>query len=146
MDWTPNQKLTLSSGYTHMHLTSGAAIVLFVNNAQQAGTSRYFVRDNFGFINAFVQLHRRIGWFAGYFIHNDQGQGNRLSTSPNLLISSYPLQFQSPETRLVIKLHDRLDWNVGYQFFDFKEQFVNNQFYHAHLPYTSLRFYFGRNR
>jgi hypothetical protein len=146
VDWTPNERLTLSSGYTHTHLTSEAAILLFINNAQQPGTSRYFVRDNFGFINAFVQLHPRVGFFAGYFIHNDPGQGSRVSTSPNLIISSYPMQFQSPETRLVFKLHDRLDWNVGYQFFDFKEQFVNNQFYHAHLPYTSLRFYFGRNR
>ena len=60
------------------------------------------------------------------------------------MITSYPVQFQSPEFRLAVKLHDRLDWNVGYQYFDFKEKFVNQQFYQAHLPYTSLKFYFNR--
>jgi hypothetical protein len=62
------------------------------------------------------------------------------------LIGSYPIQFSSPEFRLAVRLHNRVDWNVGYQYFDFKERFVNNQFYQAHLPYTSLRFYIGRGK
>jgi hypothetical protein len=47
---------------------------------------------------------------------------------------------------LAVRLHNRVDWNVGYQYFDFKERFVNNQFYQAHLPYMSLRFYIGRGK
>jgi hypothetical protein len=46
-----------------------------------------------------------------------------------------------------------VDWVVGYQYFDYKDRFAlsqfspefgNNQFYQAHLPYTSLKIYFGR--
>jgi hypothetical protein len=59
-------------------------------------------------------------------------------------VGSYPQQFQTPEVRVAMKLHNRVDWNVGYQYFSFQEKFVNGQFYQAHLPYTSLRFYLNR--
>lgn len=41
----------------------------------------------------------------------------------------------------------RLDWNVGYQYYNYNESPIvgpRPQNYHAHLPYTSLRFYFGQ--
>ena len=104
------------------------------------------MRDHFGFLNLYVQPHARVSFFGSYRIHKDTGQGDRVPTSPAIFISSYPLQFQSPEARISIKLHDHLDWNLGYQYFDYKERFFNNQFYHAHLPYTSLRIYFDRGK
>jgi hypothetical protein len=151
VDWSPNAKFSLDTGYTHTHLTSDAVIVFFAPppggtaSVRTIGLSRYFVRDDYAFLNAFVQLHSRASLFAGYRIHGDRGQGDRVS-SPGVLIGSYPIQFSSPEFRLAVRLHNRVDWNVGYQYFDFKERFVNNQFYQAHLPYTSLRFYIGRGK
>ncbi|HEV8487053.1 MAG TPA: hypothetical protein VGV87_26140, partial [Blastocatellia bacterium] len=144
-------KFSLDSGYTHTHLTSDAVIVFFAPppggtaSVRTVGLSRYFVRDDYAFLNAFVQLHPRASLYAGYRIHRDRGQGDRVS-SPGVLIGSYPIQFSSPEFRLAVRLHNRVDWNVGYQYFDFKERFVNNQFYQAHLPYMSLRFYIGRGK
>ena len=150
VDWMANEKLSFNSGYTKTHITSDAAIIFFFNGVRQQGRSRYFVNDNFGFINMYAQLHPRASLYASYSIHKDLGQGDRVSglqgavlTRPEL-ITSYPVQFQSPEFRLAVKLHDLMDWNVGYQYFDFKEKFVNRQFYQAHLPYTSLKFYFNR--
>jgi hypothetical protein len=150
VDWAAGEKLSFSSGFTKTHVTSDAAIIFFFNGVRQQGRSRYFVRDTFGFLNLTARLHSRATLYAGYRIHKDSGQGDRVSglqgsvlTLPEL-ITSYPVQFQSPEFRLAVRLHERLDWNVGYQFFDFKEKFVNNQFYQAHLPYTSLKFYFNR--
>jgi hypothetical protein len=151
LDWSPNPKFSLDGGYTRTHLTSDAVIVFFApppggtTSVRTIGLSRYFVRDNYAFLNTFVQLHPRASFYAGYRIHRDAGQGDRVS-SPNVLIGSYPIQFSSPEFRLAIRLHNRVDWNVGYQYFDFKERFVNRQFYQAHLPYTSLRFYIGRGK
>ncbi len=58
--------------------------------------------------------------------------------------SLLPYQLSSPEVRLTVKPRRNLDWIAGYQYMDYKEQFANNQFYQAHLPYTSLRFYMGR--
>ena len=145
IDWTPDNKFYLSSGYTHTRFTSDTGVFFFLaNNTLVDGRSRYFSRDNFAFITAFVEVHPLVRVYAGYRINKDEGQGDRVSTSPSVLIGSYPLQFQSPEARVSVKLHDRADWITGYQYFDFKERFGNRQFYHAHLPYTSLRFYFGR--
>jgi hypothetical protein len=144
VDWTPGPKFSLSSGYTHTHITSEANIILFVNNVKQEGLSRYFVKDNFAFLNLYYQLDPKAGWFFSYRIHRDSGQGDRIAPAPSVLLSSYPLQFQSPETRLSVQVHDRVDLNFGYQWIDYKERFVNQQYYNAHLPYVSLRISFGR--
>ena len=143
-DWSPNERFSFSGGYTHSQLTSDAEIIFFqANSLQTFGQSRYFQKDNFFFVSTFLQLHRRATLFAAYRIHNDPGQADRIST-PTMLIGSFPYQFQSPEAKLVVKLHKNVDWIAGYQYFDYKENFINGQFYHAHLPYTSLRIYFGR--
>jgi hypothetical protein len=142
-DWSPSNKFWLSSGYTHSHVTSDADIIFFANSVRNIGLSRYFLRDNFAFLNTQVELHPRASLYASYRINHDRGQGDRVS-APTVLIDSYPQQFQTPEFRLAVKLHNRMDWNVGYQYFDFKERFLNRQFYQAHLPYTSLRFYFNK--
>jgi hypothetical protein len=145
VDWSPNEKFSLSSGYTRTHITSDAAIIFFANGVRAEGLSRYFLRDNFAFLNMYVQPHSRLSLYGGYRIHHDRGQGERAS-SPTVLIGSYPQQFQSPEFRVAVKLHDRVDWNAGYQYFDFQEKFPNLQRYQAHLPYTSLRIYFNRGK
>jgi hypothetical protein len=162
-DWTPNEKFSISSGYTYNHVTSEAVIVFFVANVQRDGLSRYFLKDHFAYVNFFAQVHPRVRFSAGYRYNKDNGQGDRIGPDlvtpviPDIpvLIFSNPLQFQSPEFRVAVKLHDRIDWNVGYQWYDYKESIPNYvdpltrenlQKYNAHLPYTSLTFYIGRAR
>jgi hypothetical protein len=144
VDWTPMGRFSLSTGYTRTHITSEAIVIGFVAGVRQQGLTRYFVRDDYAFLSAYVQPISRVSLYGSYRIHRDRGQGDRVSPPPGIFLSSYPYQFQSPEARLAIKLHDRVDFNLGYQYFDFKERFVNSQFYQAHLPYGSLRFYWGR--
>jgi hypothetical protein len=143
VDWTANPRFSLSSGYTRSHVTSEAVIIFFANSVRQQGLSRYFLRDNFAFVNAYVQIHPRASVYGSYRINVDKGQGDRLS-APTVIVGSYPQQFQTPEFRLAVKLHNRVDWNVGYQYYDFQERFINRQRYQAHMPYTSLRIYFNR--
>jgi hypothetical protein len=108
------------------------------------GRSQFYLRDHFFYFNANVQFHERFSAFASYRISKDTGQGDRLSDIPNrLFVGSYPLSFQTPEARLVFKLSRNVDWNVGYQYYAYKERFSNAQNYRAHLPNTSLRIYFG---
>ncbi|MDT5155667.1 MAG: hypothetical protein QOH51_24, partial [Acidobacteriota bacterium] len=69
--------------------------------------------------------------------------------TPGSLISSYPMSYQSPEARVAIRVNRRLDWNLGYQYYNYRESplvSIRPQNYHAHMPYTSLRFYFGGER
>ncbi len=144
VDWTPNTKFSLSSGYTHMRVTSIAGILLPISGQRRVGQSQYYSRDNFFFFNAFVKPASRLTFYAGYRINKDDGQGDRVSPSNVILIDSYPMSFQSPEARVTLKLNRMLDWNVGYTYYNYKDKFFPVQNYHSHLPYTSLRIYFGR--
>lgn len=144
VDWTPNARFSLSSGYTHMRVTSIAGILLPISGQRRVGESQYYSRDNFFFFNAFVRPTSRLTFYAGYHINKDDGQGDRVAPSNVILIDSYPMSFQSPEARVTLRLNRMLDWNVGYTFYNYNDRFFPNQNYHAHLPYTSLRIYFGR--
>jgi len=144
VDWSPNSKLDLSGGYTHTHVDSNAAIIFFLNFQEKLGSSLYFMRDNFFFLNTRVQVHPRATVFAGFRVNKDLGQGSRLPTSATEIISSYPLTFASPEARLSINLLKHLDWNAGWQYFSYSEKLVNTRDYTAHMAYVSLTFRFNR--
>jgi hypothetical protein len=145
-DWNPYARFGLSGGYTRTHITSDTDIVAFVFFREFSGESRFFMRDNFAYLSATAQPHPRVQVYGAYRIHNDPGQGDRQTvlTPTPILIGSYPMQYQNAEAKVAVRLHQAADLNVGYQFYDFQEQFVNRQQYRAHLPYVSLRFYIGR--
>jgi hypothetical protein len=151
IDWTPNSRVSFSTGYNYNWVNSDAVVDYFFNSVRHPlGHSLYFMRNNFFFVDTVAQLAPRLSFFASYRINQDNGQGSRLADptgAPGFLISSYPMNFQSPEARLAIKINRRLDWNLGYQYYNYSESVLvgpRPQNYHAHLPYTSLRFYFGR--
>ena len=81
--------------------------------------------------------------------------GGTTAVTANLggtLINAYPMNFVQPEARLAIMINRHLDWNLGYQYYAYNENKYLQTFpgspraqnYHAHLPYMSIRFYFGR--
>ena len=151
VDWTPASRFSINTGYNYNWLNSNAVVNFFFNNIQHPqGRSLYFVRNNFFFVDTTTLLTRRLSLFTSYRINKDNGQGNRVADPagfPGTLVSSYPMSFQSPEARLAVKINRRLDWNFGYQYYNYNESALvgpRPQNYHAHLPYTSLRLYFGR--
>ena len=151
LDWRATSSFSLSTGYNYHWINSRAIVDYFFNGIQHPlGNSLFFVRNNFFFAESVARLAPRVTLFAAYRINKDNGQGNRVADptgNPGTLVASYPMSFQSPEARLAVKLHHRLDWNVGYQYYNYNESPIvgpRPQNYHAHLPYTSLRFYFGR--
>jgi hypothetical protein len=151
VDWAATSNVSFNAGYNYSFVDSDAVVDYFYNSVRHPlGHSLYFVRNNFFYLDTVARLSPRFSLFASYRINRDHGQGNRLADptgAPGTLISSYPMNFQSPEARLAIKLHRRLDWNLGYQYYNYSESTLvgpRPQNYHAHLPYTSLRVYFGR--
>ncbi len=151
VDWIPTSKVSFSTGYNYNWVNSDAVVDYFFNSVRHPlGRSLYFMRNNFFFFETTAQLFWRVTLYSSYRINKDNGQGNRLADptgAPGTLISSYPMSFQSPEVRFAIKVNNRLDWNLGYQYYNYNESVLvgpRPQNYHAHLPYTSLRFYFGR--
>lgn len=151
LDWSTTSRFSVSAGYNYHWINSKAIVDYFFNSVQHPqGNSLYIVRNNFFFIESVAQIAPRATLFTAYRINKDTGQGSRVANPtgfPGTLIASYPMSYQSPEARLAIRLHHRLDWNVGYQYYNYNESTLvgpRPQNYHAHLPYTSLRLYFGR--
>jgi len=151
VDWNPNSKVSVSTGYNYNWINSDAVVEYFFNSiGHPQGHSLYYVRNNFFFLDTTTQLFPRLTLFASYRINKDNGQGNRVADpagTPGNLLSSYPMSYQSPEARVAFKINHRLDWNFGYQYYNYNESALvgpSRQNYHAHLPYTSLRLYFGR--
>ena len=150
-DWVATPRFSISAGYNYNWVNSNAVVNYFFNGVNHPeGRSLYFMRNNFFYVDTVSQLTPRATLFISYRINRDTGQGNRVSVptgNPGFLVTSYPMSFQSPDSRLAIRLHRRLDWNVGYQYYNYNESVLvgpRPQNYHAHLPYTSLRLYFGR--
>ena len=52
-------------------------------------------------------------------------------------------KMDSTEFRIAFSITRNVDWNVGYQYFKYRDDQTPSQNYKAHLPYTSLRIYFG---
>ena len=151
VDWQVRRDFTINTGYNYNWLNSNAVVDYFFNSIQHPmGHSLYYVRNSFFFIDATFQFARRATLFTSYRVNHDNGQGSRRADPtgfPGNLLSSYPMTFQSPEARLAIKLNRRLDWNFGYQYYNYNEDPIvgpRPQNYHAHLPYMSLRVYIGR--
>lgn len=151
LDWATTSRFSINAGYNYHWINSKAIVDYFFNGVQHPqGNNLYIVRNNFFYVESVARIAPRATLFTAYRINKDNGQGNRVADptgTPGTLIASYPMSYQSPEARLAIKLHHRLDWNVGYQYYNYKESTVvgpRPQNYHAHLPYTSLRLYFGR--
>jgi hypothetical protein len=151
LDWAPTSNQSFSAGYTHHRINSDAVVEYFFNSVRHFfGRSQYFMKNNYFFVDSVSRLHPRVTLYAAYRINKDIGQGSLLADptgNPGTLIASYPMSYQSPEARLAIKLNHRLDWNIGYQYYNYNESGLISprpQNYHAHLPYTSLRLYFGR--
>ncbi len=154
--WNPTAKLSLSTGYNYNWVNSDAIVDYFyqvppaTSVRHPIGHSLYYMRNNFFYIDLVARLSPRVTFYGSYRVNQDGGQGTRLADptgTPGTLISSYPMSFQSPEARLAIKLNRHLDWNLGYQYYNYDENPVvgpRPQNYHAHLPYMSLRIYFGR--
>jgi hypothetical protein len=169
VDWLVNPRLQISTGYNYNWVNSDAVIDYFyqvppaVSTFHHFGHALYFQRNNYFFIDTTSRLNRRMTLYTSYRVNQDGGQGSRISDPTGgafvssgsfttvlggTLISSYPMSFQSPEGRLSIKLNRRFDWNLGYQYINYNESKFplspKPQNYHAHLPYMSLRLYFGR--
>jgi hypothetical protein len=151
IEWAAQSNFSINAGYNYHWINSKSIVDYFFNSVQHPfGNSLYYMRNNFFYVETVARLAPRTTLFATYRINKDNGQGSRAADptgNPGTLIASYPMRFQSPEMRLAIKLHHRLDWNVGYQYYNYSESTIvgpRPQNYHAHLPYTSLRLYFGR--
>jgi len=151
LDWYPTDAVNISGGYNYLHLTSLATVKFYTYLVD--APSEYYVRDSYFFIDASVRPHKRISLFGSYRWNKDRGQGDRVipTLGANAILGGYPFDFKTPEVKAAIRLNKYIDWNIGYQYYDYSEEPIQNiqwsipfQNYKAHMPYTSVRIYLGK--
>jgi hypothetical protein len=157
--WTPPRRCALDLTYSKLHLNTLADIIAFLVPGLPDAPARhsiYISNLHYGHASLRFEATKRLTLYLGYSIVKDTGDGASAAAAappfaisyPNFsfngtdLIDSYPLTYQSPNTRLSIQLNRRLSWNAGWQYSSYGERFTGLQNYHANLIYTSFRWAF----
>ena len=144
--WAALRWFSFDASYAKLHLDTQGGIVFFFNAARQSGTSVYVSNLHTGHFGARVALRSRAEVYVGLAHIQDVGDGRATATGvPNpatpalfLTAQTFPLRFQSPQARLSIRLHEKVRWNAGYQYYGYHEQFSSLQNYRAHTGYSGI--------
>jgi hypothetical protein len=147
---------SLDASYMKLHLDTVGGIAYFAGIGRptlQDGISLYISNVHAANFGARFAVTKRADLYVGYTITKDTGDGRSTPTAgvtdPTLAIfasvQTFPLSYQSPLARVSIRIYPKLRWNVGWQFYDYHEQFNLLGYYqnfHAQTGYTSVSWAF----
>jgi hypothetical protein len=94
----------------------------------------------------FLMLKKRADLYLGYNHVQDTGDGRSNPLGPGIgsalpafqAAQTLPLTYQSPLARVSVRITERLRWNVGYQYYGYREQFYPGMDFRAHTGYSSV--------
>ena len=153
----PTGRFTFDASYTKLDIDTRSGIFNFLDEIEPEAVRGSFYTSNLHvfYLGSRIEAHARLLLYLGYTISKDTGdpQGSPSFVSgvtpayPNFsfdgdLRNSFPLSYQSPMARVSLELNKNLSWNVGWQFYNYSEQFSGRQNYHAHVGYSSFRWTF----
>jgi hypothetical protein len=151
--WTPLRWLSFNADYSKLHLDSLGGLAFFDSGQLlQNQYSLYISNLQTGNIGVRFVLGRRADLYAGYSHVQDTGDGRSSPTGSGFgpgipefqRAQTFPLKFQSPLARLSVKITNRIRWNLGYQYYGYREDFFTGQpftpdyGYRAQTGYTSV--------
>src|SRR5580698_175830 len=151
--WAPNNWFTLDASYSRQHLDSLSFLAFFsstVGSQLVTGSSLYVSNIHSGNLGARFGIGRRADFYLGYSIVDDTGDGRSAAVPADVTnpvtalldaVQTFPLIYESPLARLSVKISPKVRWNVGWQFYDYKEKFGISGYYqnfHANTGYTSV--------
>ena len=153
------QRWTFDGGYTRTRLDTAAGIFNLLEPPQaEAPAVRTFYSSDLhtASFGGRLAARERLTVYLGYSMAKDVGDGRSglsydqavTPTYPSFAVDgasffvSFPLTWQSPLARATVRLSERLEWILGWQFYDYGERFSGVQSYHAHTGYSSFRWTF----
>ena len=149
--WIPLEWFAIDAGYDRLHLDSLGGISYFLNTTLVTGDESYYVSNlHTATLSAHFSVRKRADISVGYSHIQDVGDGrataegtSTVTSLPALLeAQTFPLRFLSPQARLSLRLTPKIRWNVGYQYYGYREQFATNQNYRANTGYSSVSWSF----
>ncbi len=149
--WIPVDWFSIDAGYSRLHLDSLGAISYFLNTTLVTGDESYYVSNiHTATLAARFTVRKRVDVSVGYSHVQDVGDGRATAlgsgayTSQSALLAAqtFPLRFLSPQARLSLRITPKIRWNVGYQYYGYREDFSALQNYRAHTGYSSVSWSF----
>jgi hypothetical protein len=153
--WVLASWFAVDAGYSRQHLDTNSALAYFVSNRFITDRrSIYTSNIHSGNLGVRFGIRDRADLFLGWSRVQDVGADDRIRlgvVDPSLpfdsalvAASTFPLTFESPLVRLSIKIRENLRFNVGYQHYRYREDFLlrSGQDYRAHTGYSSLSWSF----
>jgi hypothetical protein len=144
--WAPKNWFSLDAGYMKLHLDTVGGIAYFAGTRTlQTNLSLYLSNVHAGNFGARFAVARRADVYLGYTITKDTGDGRATTTELFASVQTFPLSYQSPLARVSVRITPKLRWNVGWQFYNYHEEFGLLGYYqnfHANTGYTSVSWAF----
>jgi hypothetical protein len=149
--WVPVDWFSIDADYSRLHLDTLGGIAYFLNAALVTGDEAYYVSNiHTATLSTRFTVRKRADIALGYSHVQDAGDGRSsplgsgaYTSQPALLAAqTFPLRYLSPSARLSIRITPKLRWNVGYQYYGYREDFSAVQNYRAHTGYSSVSWSF----
>jgi hypothetical protein len=145
--WTPTDWFGFDAGYSKQHLDTLSGLAYFAASRLVEGDlSLFFSNIHAGNAAFRFRVLKRVDFFAGCSLVKDTGDGRATAAGASAAVSTpafavaqtFPLRYVSPSGRVSVRLHTKLRWNAGYQYYGYREEFFSRQNYRAHTGYVSL--------
>jgi hypothetical protein len=144
--WSPKSWFAIDASASKAHVDTLGGIAFFTDAQFLQNQLSYYVSNLYSASLSTHLSYKRTDVWLGYSRIQDLGDGRVNPTAtiigPNLTAfetaQTFPLKFQVPQARLSVRIHERLRWNFGYQYFGYHETFSTGENYAAHTGYTSL--------
>jgi len=153
ISWAPYPWLAFNADYVKLHLDTLGGLSFFDSGVLLENQYSLYVSNlHTGNLGARFAFGKRAELYAGYSHIQDTGDGrsNPLGTGFGTIIpafqaaQTFPLRYLSPMGRFSVSITNRVRWNVGYQYYGYREDFFTGQNglpdpgYRATTGYTSL--------
>ncbi|MEP6715126.1 MAG: hypothetical protein ABJC09_06105 [Terriglobia bacterium] len=150
--WNARSWVSIDGSYSKLHLDTIGGLDFFAGSPRSTeitgAQSLYVSNIHAANLGLRFALKNRTDLYVGYNITKDTGDG-RAALAPQAdpvsqvlyNVQTFPLTYQTPLLRLSVRITDKLRYNVGYQYYGYKEDFGLfgiNQNYRAQTGYTSL--------
>lgn len=152
--WAPNSWFSIDASYVKLHLDTRGGIAFFINTGRPQLVSNfpsYYISNvHAGTLGARFTIRRRTDLYVGYSITKDTGDGRPTAVPAGVTnpiealldsVQTFPLTYQSPQARVSYRITEKMRWNVGFQFYNYNQQFNPFGFYqnfHANTGFSSI--------
>ena len=146
----PQSGVVLDAGYSLLQLDVSTGILnLFDLGGDEPERSRSLYASRIHNVNFALRLSpaERVTIHVGLAMTRDLGKkdfdaslagASRFTREDAIVVSSLPMSYFSPQTRLSVSLKANLSWNLGWQHFSYSERLAGVQGYRAHMAFSSL--------